>query len=740
MKLISCYIEGFGKFYSQSFTFSPTLTVFKEENGWGKTTLADFIKCMLYGMDNGRGKAISANDRLKYEPWRGGGYGGYLLFSAGGKTYRVERSFGRTAAMDTVRIYDANNMLCYDFGEKGERLGETLFGVNADSFQKSVYIPQGEIETQGLPDDMKNRLLSLLSTGGKGENGAERAIERLDEADRALRSRRVPKKGKLDEIDEQLALLSARRLQKEENVRKAALLRQQAKEAEQGIEECTRRIDRLNAELEEMARKKEREVRFQAAQSVQGELGRIEGELSELLTFFKGVNPITVNVEGLQKAVSDFYALQERLLKTEEKLHSLSPSLQGRETLCLQLTGYEKQLLSYEGVLSQTERAATKRVRRKKYIPPKRKSNFWIGALSLVLAVVGSVTATENIGIGLALFALAVLGVSFVFFRVLPRYEKVEKQAEKATPNEALLHEYAALKSEVERLRGELKAYPEDLAMKKSALLEEKEQAIANLQAIETGIRNFLQNFAFTEVYDYRACVARLKEKIATYKRLSEEKEMRKKELSAFSQEELSLPSVAMADPALLKREKAEWEERKESLLAGRTAANTSATELEKRISGDLTAEESALRLEKERLERRRKAILAAMEILQRAKANMASRYLVPVETGCKQYLAELGFSEGELHFTSQGTPMLEQQGRMRETDYYSQGLKELLGLCMRIALVDAVYEKEMPVLILDDPLVNLDDKKTAKAKEFIKNLSKKYQILYLTCKSERKL
>ena len=145
------------------------------------------------------------------------------------------------------------------------------------------------------------------------------------------------------------------------------------------------------------------------------------------------------------------------------------------------------------------------------------------------------------------------------------------------------------------------------------------------------------------------------------------------------------------------------------------------------------------MRAEKERLEKRRKAILAAKELLERAKANMASRYLVPVETGCKTYLAEMGFSE-PLRFTAAGTPTFEALGKMRETDYYSQGIRELLGLCMRISLVDAVYQKEKPVLILDDPLVNLDDKKTAKAKEWIKSLSGKYQIVYLTCKSERKI
>ena len=57
MKIISCYIVGFGKFQNQQIDFQSNLLVLKQDNGWGKTTLADFIRCMFYGMDGGRTKA-----------------------------------------------------------------------------------------------------------------------------------------------------------------------------------------------------------------------------------------------------------------------------------------------------------------------------------------------------------------------------------------------------------------------------------------------------------------------------------------------------------------------------------------------------------------------------------------------------------------------------------------------------------------------------------------------------------
>ena len=138
MKILSCYIAGFGKFSNQSFDFTSDLTVIKEDNGWGKTTLADFLRCMLYGQDAGRNKAIENNDRAKYMPWNNGAYGGSVTFVYQNKKYREERSFGKTPAYDSARVFDGNNMQCFDFGDRAELLGEKLFGVDADSYRRSV--------------------------------------------------------------------------------------------------------------------------------------------------------------------------------------------------------------------------------------------------------------------------------------------------------------------------------------------------------------------------------------------------------------------------------------------------------------------------------------------------------------------------------------------------------------------------------------------------------------------------
>ena len=49
MKLISCYIENFGGLSGYAVDFDPEITVLKEQNGFGKTTLAEFLRAMFYG-------------------------------------------------------------------------------------------------------------------------------------------------------------------------------------------------------------------------------------------------------------------------------------------------------------------------------------------------------------------------------------------------------------------------------------------------------------------------------------------------------------------------------------------------------------------------------------------------------------------------------------------------------------------------------------------------------------------
>ena len=92
MRLVSCYIENFGKWSDRLFSFEPGCNVICQENGWGKSTLAAFVRVMLYGFQDELVRDPYRNERKRYRPWQGGVYGGRLEFEAGGRMYEIGRA------------------------------------------------------------------------------------------------------------------------------------------------------------------------------------------------------------------------------------------------------------------------------------------------------------------------------------------------------------------------------------------------------------------------------------------------------------------------------------------------------------------------------------------------------------------------------------------------------------------------------------------------------------------------
>ena len=66
MILKSCHIENFGKLTDMTVNFSEDIHIILEENGFGKSTLAAFIRVMFYGFAGEGKKSITENERKKY--------------------------------------------------------------------------------------------------------------------------------------------------------------------------------------------------------------------------------------------------------------------------------------------------------------------------------------------------------------------------------------------------------------------------------------------------------------------------------------------------------------------------------------------------------------------------------------------------------------------------------------------------------------------------------------------------
>ena len=140
MKLLKCHIVGFGNWKNKTIDFQDGLTSVCEKNGFGKSSLASFIRAMFYGLER---VTKANNERKRALPFDGSPCGGSLDFEWQGNQYSIERSFiGKTPKDDTL--------ICYKNGietkELGEIPGNVVFGLDLDSFNRTIFISPTDLE------------------------------------------------------------------------------------------------------------------------------------------------------------------------------------------------------------------------------------------------------------------------------------------------------------------------------------------------------------------------------------------------------------------------------------------------------------------------------------------------------------------------------------------------------------------------------------------------------------------
>lgn len=205
MELIRCHVENFGVLSDKVFHFSEGLNALCLENGQGKSTLCDFIKCMLYGLSESRRRDMTENERKHYAPWQGGSFGGSLILRHEGRIYRVTRSFGTKPSEDLMEVFDEQT------GERtralGDCPGEALFSMDAKGFASCALFS----ERAFMPALTNESILSLMGSEADRQTGSlATALTRL-EAERRLYEKRGGH-GLLAGTDTEISRLTERRV------------------------------------------------------------------------------------------------------------------------------------------------------------------------------------------------------------------------------------------------------------------------------------------------------------------------------------------------------------------------------------------------------------------------------------------------------------------------------------------------------------------------------------------------
>lgn len=327
MKLLQCHVDNFGRLSDFDYAFSDGLTVICQPNGFGKSTLAAFLKAMLYGFPRTAGRSISGNERKKYLPWQGGTYGGSLDFEFEGVRYRVRRTFGRTAARDTFSLRDLDHRT--ESSRFDQRLGEELFQLDADSFMRSVYLPQGQEQEWGATTSIRTKLGDLVDDTDD-LNNYDTAMERL-RASRTVYRKFRGSGGRIDELQGQIEALEGELADDE---RRRPLLAAAADEAQRLSEEKERQEQALAQVRQMLTRASAMQAQLALRREYAGLTGELEAAEGALRALDEAYPAGWPEKDAVQRCSRDLIVAQqarESLAALEREEEAARRAMEGRE-------------------------------------------------------------------------------------------------------------------------------------------------------------------------------------------------------------------------------------------------------------------------------------------------------------------------------------------------------------------------------------------------------------------------
>jgi hypothetical protein len=172
----------------------------------------------------------------------------------------------------------------------------------------------------------------------------------------------------------------------------------------------------------------------------------------------------------------------------------------------------------------------------------------------------------------------------------------------------------------------------------------------------------------------------------------------------------------------------------KEALLSYGQMACHQEEEREER-KAQLTAQLSRVEAQLAEAKERYEELELTKELLLEAKKRYASRYLEKARRRFAVYQEQV-FGEAKAEITTELTIRVVEDGFVREVDYYSEGTKDLLVLCARLALVDAMFEGEVPFLLLDDAFNELDENHQQAAMRVLHAVAAERQVVCFSCRN----
>ncbi len=787
MKILMCHIENFGKLSDLTMHFSGGLCCICKENGWGKSTFAAFVRAMFYGLKGDRKRSVEENERKRYQPWQGGTFGGQLVFEAHGRTYQIARIFKDKEANDEFELRDAvTNLPSSDYSR---HIGEELFQVDRASFLRTAFLGQNECETAPT-DDIHAKIGNFLEGDG---GGFDAASARLTELLNKWNPNRAT--GTLAKRKEEIAAC-ARMVKNGEQI--TAQLREwqaQLCEAEESHLACKAQIHEARKNLQlcaELEKARERMELFRMTQTQEETYDALRRQ------FANGI-PSDDIWENMVREASAFLRAREtyrsaQMTQMEQaRLRELEPYFaKGAQTVLEMGEKWNQRNIAKAALEQERERlaacdeaAAQREKKRAENSPLILLAGILLSLAGLALCGFASVPVGAIVAsIGVILSVAGIAGIS-------RSGRKRENQASdtragraresgadgarmgkgrEGRHRDALAYENLrqsvvrdeAILAQMDREVADYlasygmtfseNAVPSTLqeilseSMEYDALKKKERSAkdaimLDKLLQMRADLFSFLHRYGMeAEGENFLPALYLLKEKSEKYREYQERK-------SSFLQEkeeyEKLQKSVGQNFATL-----AEWNKKVQELSEEAEQARDRIAQCQKTLeelqmqADEWEAQSARLQSLKEiqaEEQKKYRYVSLAKEKLEMAKEALTAQYAAPIfQSFCRYYQMIAGEEPKGFHIDANAAITVDAYGRQRQANTLSRGYRDLIGICLRVAFVDAMYPDEQPPLLLDDPFSDLDDRKVGAGKQFLEQLAKNRQVIYFTCSASR--
>ena len=756
MKILSLYIESFGKLSDYLFEFSPKMNSVYEENGWGKTTMTVFIKTMLYGFQN-------KSERERYTPWNNkNSFGGTIKIEVNGKKYRIDRRFDpKKASNDTISIYDLATNLELD---AKENIGEKFLNLNADSFERSVFIPQKELE-EGFGSDIEAKLANLIG-GTNDSQSFDEAVMILDSKAKALRlnSKKgliLDKKKELAEIETEISecdhkLIGINDIEKQIDIIKSE------------INDLNENKKKINKKIIKYTKEQDKKSKVAVAKKYYEDIVNTKELLKQNNEIFND-NPLTIDelmaIRAKNKELISLkytYELKQHESGSDEKLDDFKNSLGFKDNLPTleEIDSISKKIQKYQNIKGIINAHAEEPVKKKPFLAIVTTIAASIilvcGLIFLLLGLLGN-SANKEVFVNAGIIIMIVSVLAYILGLALFIINYSKNQSTSYTKVKNYDFELREIESQIRDFFGGYHLYSSDFSN--------------NLYTVRSNLQRY--NEATVENKKKNEENQRLKQKIIEYTNMIEEFLKKFKTTASSTEEKIGELHTHLRRKAeiennlsfkentykqyMIVHELSEIDENEEDI----DSLNTLIAEIEEKIADfnrelttksnkiveyesdilkldDLNERHELLVDEIKALEHEYEILNITQDFLKKAQTSLLEKYVKPMKDSVDKYVSLLLKNNKEYSIDVNFKFQFITKNGLKGIDQYSRGYQTIITLCMRLALIDCLYPKEKPFVIFDDPFVNFDDEKLDLCKNLMKDISNNYQIIYFTCHDSR--